>query len=331
MDRAQVLALIDVANTRGLEIGALNRPVVTRDMGPVEYVDRASQAELQRWYAANDEVDVADIVAVDHIWGEQTLLESVGGERRYQYLIASHVIEHVPDLFGWLGEIAAVLADGGIACFFAPDKRYTFDVLRQTSTERELVDAYVRGLRRPEARQIFDHFYGFRDLGSEAIRNGAAPRDVAADHSPRELLEFCRRVHASGEYIDTHCWVFTPRTMVETLDLASRLDALPFEIAALESMAEGAGEFFVALRRLPDDLSVDARRAAFVASAGVLDLPVEDLTASKIDALTRRAQAAEQRVAAIEASTSWRLTGPLRRVVMLLRGVRGAADGASPS
>ena len=61
MDRAQVLALIDVANARGLEIGALNRPVVTREMGPVEYVDRASRAELQAWYAVNDQVNVDDI------------------------------------------------------------------------------------------------------------------------------------------------------------------------------------------------------------------------------------------------------------------------------
>jgi hypothetical protein len=322
MDRAQVLALIDVANARGLEIGALNRPVVTREMGPVEYVDRASRAELQAWYAMNDEVDVDRIVEVDHIWGEQTLLEAVGGERAYQYLVASHVIEHVPDLFGWLGEIAAVLADGGVACFFAPDKRYTFDVLRRTSSESELVDAYVRGLRRPDARQIFDHFNGFRDLGSEEIRNGAAPGDVASIHPPRELLELCRKVQSGGEYIDTHCWVFTPRTMAEALDLASRLDVLPFEIAALESTAPGVNEFFVGLRRLPDGLTPEDRRAAFLASAAGLDLPPEDEAASRIQALERRAQAAEQRVAAIEASTSWRLTAPLRAVVTRLRSGR---------
>lgn len=47
MDRSKILALIDVAKARGLEIGAQTRPVVTRDMGAVEYVDRATTAELR--------------------------------------------------------------------------------------------------------------------------------------------------------------------------------------------------------------------------------------------------------------------------------------------
>ena len=51
MDRAEFLTLIDVARQRGLEIGALNRPIITRDMGPVEYIDRASRADLAAWYA----------------------------------------------------------------------------------------------------------------------------------------------------------------------------------------------------------------------------------------------------------------------------------------
>ncbi|MDP3173958.1 MAG: methyltransferase domain-containing protein, partial [Phenylobacterium sp.] len=269
MDRAKILAMIDLAHGRGLEIGALNRPVITRDMGAVEYIDRAPTEELRRWYAINDEVDVDQIVDVDHVWGSQTLFECVGRQRIYDYLVASHVIEHVPDLFGWLGEIASVLADGGIASFVVPDKRFTFDVLRRTSGDSELVDAYVRGLRRPEARQIFDHFYGFRDLGSEAVRGGASPADLPPTHDARELMELCRRTQENGEYIDTHCWVFTPSSFVDALDLGSRLGVLPFEIASVIPTPEGSHEFFVALRRLPDS-APEAQRAAFVASRETL-------------------------------------------------------------
>ena len=115
MDRAKLLAMIDVAGGRGLEIGALMKPIVTRDMGRIEYVDRASTEELRRWYANQGHVDPSEVVEVDHVWGSQTLLDCVGGQRSYDYVVASHVIEHIPDLLGWLQEIASVLADGGMA------------------------------------------------------------------------------------------------------------------------------------------------------------------------------------------------------------------------
>ena len=324
MDRAKIYALIDVARSRGLEIGALNRPLVTRDMGPVEYVDRAPREELQRWYGG-EHVDAKDIVEVDHIWGDQSLLECVGGQRIYDYVVASHVIEHVPDMFGWLGEIAAVLADGGLAIFAVPDKRYTFDVLRRTSSDAEFVDAYVRRLRRPDARQIFDCNYNFRDLQGEAIRSGAAPGEVAPQHPPRELLDLCQRVQESADYMDVHCWVFTPRSMVAALDLGSRLGLLPFEIARLEPTEPGSDEFLLVLRRRPDGEAADAQRAGFVASREALDLPEEESQPMGQDlrVLTAQAHFAVARAAAIEASTSWRITAPLRSAATLVRRLRG--------
>ncbi len=45
-------------------------------------------------------------------------------------LVASHVIEHVPDLITWLREIASVLKPTGQARLAIPDRRYTFDLLR---------------------------------------------------------------------------------------------------------------------------------------------------------------------------------------------------------
>ena len=309
MDRAKALAaLIAAAGRRGLEIGPLDRPLITRDMGPVEYVDRASRAELIAAYRGH-QVDAAGVPEIDHVWGEQSLLDCVGGARVYGYVLASHVIEHVPDVFGWLGEIASVLADAGLAVFFVPDKRYTFDARRPASASGEFVDAYVRRLRRPDVRQIFNHVYETRDLQ-------APPLDEAAlTERARQGLDLARRAQADGAYEDAHCWVFTPRSLVEALDLASRLDLLPFEVASLE---QGADEFLIALRRLPDGLSPEARRAAFTASVAGLALP-EDTAGGDVAMLRAQAQAALARAAAIESSTIWRLTAPLRAAIGRLR------------
>jgi hypothetical protein len=323
LDRAKILALLDVEKGRGLEIGPLMRPIVTKAMGRVEYIDRASTDELRRWYSNNDQVDPASLVEVDHVWGTQTLFECVGRQRVYDYVVASHVIEHVPDLFGWLQEIGSVLADGGIGSFVVPDKRYTFDVLRRTSSPSDLVDAYVRGLRRPDARQIFDHFINFRNVDAEALRSGDARPDVMpSQHEARELMEICRRAHGTGEYIDAHCWVFTPESFVEALDFGSRLDVLPFEIAAIFPTPDRSHEFFVSLRRLPEASTREERRSAFVASRERLVLPSEAERPANLDELKQRLAAAEGEIEALRRSTSWRLTAPLRRMATLWRRLR---------
>jgi hypothetical protein len=306
LDRAKVLApLIDPARQQGLEIGPLDRPMVTRDMGPVEYVDRASRAGLVAAYDGHA-VDAARIPEIDHVWGEQSLLDCVGGQRTYGYVLASHVIEHVPDVFGWLGEIASVLADGGLAVFFVPDKRHTFDARRPVSASGEFVDAYVRRLRRPDVRQIFNHVYETRDL------QAPPPDEAALTERARQGLDLSRRAQASGDYLDAHCWVFTPRSLVEALDLASRLDLLPFEIAKVE---QGADEFLIALRRLPEAATQAARRAAFTASLAGLSLPGDTDGDGDAAMLQAQARAALARAAAIEGSTIWRLTAPLRALL----------------
>lgn len=312
MRRERILAFLDVARQRGLEIGPLDRPIVPRGMGPVEYVDRAHRDELVDTYGLSNEVDARRIVEVDHIWGDQRLIDCVGGARAYDYLLASHVIEHVPDLFGWLQEIGEVLVDGGLGVFIVPDRRYTFDVSRRASSESQFLDAYVRGLRRPTPGQVFDCFYHQELLGQPPATE--AERTQAARH----LLEVCRRVQA-GEYVDAHCWVFTPRTLLAGLELASLLLLLPFEIVALQPPERGGIDFLLVLRRLPADLPVEAQREAFLASCARLSLP-EESEAPAADARTlAEAQAAIARTAAIEASTSWRVTAPLRTAVTFAR------------
>lgn len=322
MDRAKILAMIDVGKARGLEIGALMRPIVTRSMGPIEYIDRATTEELREWYSRQEQVDPAQIVEVDHVWGTQTLLECVGGQRAYDYVVASHVIEHVPDLLGWIREISAVLVDGGIASFVVPDKRYTFDVLRRTSSNAEIVDAYVRGLRRPDARQIFDHFHNYRDVDAPGIHDGRVnPSELPSTHHPRDLVDICRRALQSGEYIDTHCWVFTPQSFLGALDIGSQVGVLPFEIAAMFPTPAYSHEFFVSLRRLPDTATAEEQRAAFLASlARFRDTREEDSLGH--DEMGYRLKAAETEIDALRRSTSWRVTAPLRKLGALARRVR---------
>lgn len=129
--RGKLLAGLDLCSTTGIEIGALTSPIVTPSEGNIIYVDHADLATLRRRYADHASVDVTRIVEVNAVWGANTLQEAIGKDRTVDYVIASHVIEHVPDLLGWLEEIEGVLGPEGTLRLAVPDRRFSFDYLRQ--------------------------------------------------------------------------------------------------------------------------------------------------------------------------------------------------------
>ncbi|WP_044156709.1 class I SAM-dependent methyltransferase, partial [Escherichia coli] len=72
----------------------------------------------------------------------------------FDLIVASHVIEHVPDLIGWLKDAISVLKVGGTLALVVPDKRFTFDILRPLATYREVAAAHKEARHRPGLRCI---------------------------------------------------------------------------------------------------------------------------------------------------------------------------------
>src|SRR5580658_7325812 len=102
MDRREIILNgLDLSKLVGVEIGALDKPLVRRQDGEVIYVDHADRETLVEKYKADPNVNKDSLVHVDAIWGENTLADAVS-YRKVDYVVASHVIEHVPDLITWL-------------------------------------------------------------------------------------------------------------------------------------------------------------------------------------------------------------------------------------
>ena len=153
------LACIDVTTMRGLEIGPLAAPRVRKDEGDIFYVDHTDAEGLRSKYATNsvlkDSLD--QIVEIDRVIGDGLgIREAVADRAPFDYVIASHLIEHIPDPVTWLSDIASVLRPRGILSLVIPDKRFTFDINRRTTEIGDLVDAYLRRLRIPSFRQAYD-------------------------------------------------------------------------------------------------------------------------------------------------------------------------------
>jgi len=175
----------------------------------------------------------------------------LGPRETFKYCIASHVVEHVPDLVSWLREVSEILEVGGILSLVIPDRRYTFDFLRRTSGIADVVDAYVRKQHKPGPRQIFDHFSNFANIDG-LNRLALGERQLNPQDPPSKALVAAEDAQRTGNYIDTHCWVFTSDTFIDLLADMAALDLLDFEIYRFFPTVPDDGEFHASLRKLPE-------------------------------------------------------------------------------
>src|ERR1700722_11790090 len=93
----------------GLEIGPLCWPLLPKSEFNVKYVDHVSAAKLKKIYKDDPGVALDRIDKVDYPLAGRSLRNTVGGNKLFDYVVASHVIEHVPDMVGWLQDMASVL------------------------------------------------------------------------------------------------------------------------------------------------------------------------------------------------------------------------------
>ena len=103
LDRRELL--LSLINTQGLgrEIGPGFNPLVPKSQGyRVETLEHATREDLVAKYANAPGVDVSRIEVVDHVCTGASVFDAVGKTARYDYIVASHVIEHSTDMLGFL-------------------------------------------------------------------------------------------------------------------------------------------------------------------------------------------------------------------------------------
>lgn len=260
MDRNQkILAKITPASQIGIEIGPLCSPIVTREMGAIRYVDHDSTAGLRAKYAHISAVNIDQIVEVDYVWGDKRLSELVGGDARVDYVIASHVIEHVPDLIGWLQEIHQILKPGGILSLVIPDKRFCFDYFRHPTRPADVIDAYLREARKPSPRQIFDHLASAVKW-HEQISWSVLPNEVelVPVHTEKQAWQNAKDSHTDSSYRDVHCWVFIPESFIGILKSLVQLDLFQYKVVTFFKTV--GCEFHVSLEALDGTVDIDQRQ-----------------------------------------------------------------------
>lgn len=266
MDRRQrVLNLVVPHGRTGVEIGPLTNPLVLKSDGDVLYADHLPTEELRRQYQGHPTLGPAGIdgiLPVDVVLGPGGLAEALGERGPVDYIVASHVVEHVPDPIRWLREAGDALREGGVFCLIIPDKRFTFDHFRAPTSVGAIVAAHLAQAVRPPLATVYEHFARTNPVDAGRIWRGEPVPVAPISGGPAVALSIAADIAETGASVDVHCTVFTPYSFARALAELIGLDLLPFECTALEPTREREDEFFVLLRKRSDGTA--AQRAATV-------------------------------------------------------------------
>jgi predicted SAM-dependent methyltransferase len=166
----------------GLEIGALDRPLLLPLGAKAYYLDRLLPAKLREHYPELAHRTFFVSLAAD---GES--LACIKDET-LDFIIANHVIEHCEDPIAALITFSRKLKSGGKLFMAVPDMRRTFDRGRRETTREHLEADHAQG---PQISRV-QHYREW----AEAVEGRTG---MDAETRARELLEMKYSVHY-------HCW-----------------------------------------------------------------------------------------------------------------------------
>lgn len=252
--REQFRRLHDFSRGRGLEIGPLDSPIAVVGESDVRYVDVYPTAGVRDHYAADPNVLVELVPEIHYalIEGDrvQTLSEAAARDAPYDWVMASHVIEHVPDVIGWLRELATLVTEEGALVLAVPDRRYCFDVHRPPTTTGQAIAAHDRGDTRPSIRAVYDFMQSAVFADTAGLWRGERPPSrgdrMHQLHQTRAAMDRAR----AGEYVDSHVWTWTPDELLTLLRDLRELDLCDWYVEQLVELPSSV-EFHAVMRRLP--------------------------------------------------------------------------------
>jgi SAM-dependent methyltransferase len=257
--RDKLLGSLKLAKSVGAEIGPLHNALVSKSESHVIYIDHCDTEALRKKWSVDPKVDLTKL-HVDAVWGEQTLQQAIAQYAQahgngaaaggLDYVLASHVIEHVPDLVTWLQEIDAILKPEGELRLAIPDKRFTFDYLRRTSDLATVLYAYLCRARAPNALCLLDFCLNMANVDCAAAWQGKIEKsELKNNYTFESALSIADDARLTGDYKGIHCWTFTPASFARICAELAKHDLLKFECAQFFDTAFNEFEFFVTMRK----------------------------------------------------------------------------------
>jgi len=231
----------------GVEIGPSHRPIAPKNMGfKTHVIDHMSREDLKIKYK-DANVALENIEEVDFIWRGESYAKLTNNHEHYDWVIASHVIEHVPDLIGFLSDCEAILKNDGVLSLAIPDSRFCFDHFRPLSSLGSIIDANVAHRDLTSVGTVAEFLLNAVKRGGTITWPRTSTDEFSFIHGVMGVKDAIKKVVEEGKYIDAHVWCFTPHWFRVIID---DLYALGFiSMREVSFFDPGTHEFYVTLGR----------------------------------------------------------------------------------
>jgi len=239
---------------RILEFGPLNRPLVKKpDYSNIFYADIRSSEEIKELYTGNDylestgvQVDLDTIVDIDYVI-KGTYKDSFKGVEKFDVIVMSHVIEHVPDIINFFQEVTGLLKRDGKLVIIYPDARYCFDHFRNGTTFVDAYNTYVE--KHMNYNAVFDFVNNVvHENDASYFWNNESQNDILPTTSFDKTIEAFEDAKSDKLPDDTHFWPFADYQFVKFLYDLDRAGLSIFEISEFFGTQENTQEFMAVLK-----------------------------------------------------------------------------------
>jgi predicted SAM-dependent methyltransferase len=234
-------------NGQGVEIGPSHSPVAPKKEGyKVHIIDHMSREQLIAKYK-DHHVNLENIEEVDFVWRGENYSELTGKDKYYDWIIASHVIEHTPDLLGFLNDCDTILKDDGVISLAVPDKRYCFDHYRPITGISQIIDSHFQKTIIHTPGTVAEYYLNVVSKAGNIAWDSNATGRYNFVHSLEDALQGMKSALNKNAYLDVHAWCFVPHSFRLIVHDLFRLGLIPFQEVGF-FQTEGC-EFYVTLGR----------------------------------------------------------------------------------
>ena len=115
------------------------------------------------------------------------------------------------------------------------------------SSSGDVLDAFQDNRKRPSVGQVFDHFANASRRGDKIAWGQKEKCDFSLIHSYEQSKTFLEMAINTTDYIDIHCWRFTPESFRLIMDDLCSLNLSDLKI--IQEYPTNGCEFFVTLSK----------------------------------------------------------------------------------
>jgi hypothetical protein len=201
-------------NKIGLEIGGLSSVFRKDGLLPIyavaERVDNCIFSNYTIWTCANGEIKEGATYNYDsqHGFGNQYIVEATDlnciSSDSYDFILSSHVLEHIANPLLALSEWIRVLKDNGLLVLVVPHKGFTFDHCRPVTTLQHIIKDFEQQkteedyLHLEEILRLHDltkdpgagSFQNFQQRSKENSKNRCLHHHVFDSNLARDIISY---------------------------------------------------------------------------------------------------------------------------------------------